>query len=126
MKKEQYIQFHKDSCQKLIDITAKKNADYTGVSDDAFANFRQIAGLVGPRAGNMAGTGTVDMVAVGFVTRMSDKLSRVGSFVSKGELMVKDESVQDTLLDLANYCILFAGYLNQEAYAAQKQRPESP
>jgi hypothetical protein len=42
---------------------------------------------------------------------MLDKVARVVTFVKKGVLQVKDESVEDTLLDLANYCILFAGYI---------------
>jgi hypothetical protein len=51
---------------------------------------------------------------IGFLTRMSDKLSRIGSYVTKGILMVKDESIEDTLIDLANYCILFAGYIRSQ------------
>jgi hypothetical protein len=38
-------------------------------------------------------------------------MARIASFVKNGELKVKDESVQDTLLDLANYSMLFAAYL---------------
>ena len=43
---------------------------------------------------------------VGILVRMSDKLSRLGSFTQKGFLAVNDESVEDTLLDLANYSLL--------------------
>jgi hypothetical protein len=45
---------------------------------------------------------------------MTDKMARIGSFVKRGELVVKDESVKDTLLDLANYAMLFAAYLESK------------
>ena len=101
MDNKEYLQFHKHMCQKMIEITERKNKDYTGGSGDAFSNFRQIGGMVN----------IPSVVEVGFLTRMSDKMSRIGSFITNGTLEVKDESVVDTLLDLANYSILFAGYL---------------
>ncbi len=53
-------------------------------------------------------------VSIVFLTRMSDKTSRIESFVENETLQVMDESVEDTLLDLANYAILFAGYLKEQ------------
>lgn len=50
----------------------------------------------------------------GFLTRMMDKMKRISSFVEKGELQVKDESVTDTLRDLANYSCLLAGYIKSQ------------
>lgn len=116
MTKEGYLQFHEKMCARMIEITRAKNADYSGSGNDPFANFRQIGHLVQ----------TEGVCEIGFLTRMSDKFSRVGSFVSKGTLMVKEESVEDTLLDLANYCILFAGFLrsnkmDSNAYATKPQ-----
>lgn len=100
MTKEEYLNFHKDVCDKLIKITAAKNADYTGSSDDPFKNFRTCQDI---------GACTV---AQGFIVRMSDKLARITSLAAqKNEAKVLDEKVEDTLLDLANYCILMAGYL---------------
>lgn len=109
MTKKEYMEFHRKFCERMVDITQKKNADYSGAGDDPFANFRHI--------GNLVQDGSTDMVAVGFLTRMSDKFSRIGSFISNGELQVKDESVEDTLLDLANYSALFAGYLRERSIA---------
>lgn len=106
MTKQDYIEFHEYCCRKLVEITKAKNADYSGAGDDPFNNFRHI--------GNLIHSDDIDMVAAGFLTRMSDKFSRIGSFVAKGELQVKDESVTDSLLDLANYSILFAGYLKEK------------
>lgn len=108
MTKEEYIKFHQESCNKMVAVTKAKNADYTGGSDDPFANFEQIGHLVQ----------VPSVVEIGFLTRMSDKFSRIGSFVTKGILLVKDESVEDTLIDLANYCILMAGYLRAKKLKA--------
>lgn len=112
MTKKQYMEFHERFCRKMVEITQRKNADYAGAGDDPFNNFRHI--------GNFVQTPAMDMVAVGFLTRMSDKFSRLGSFISNGQLQVKDESVEDTLIDLANYSALFAGYLRERAEAVQK------
>lgn len=80
-------------------ITKAKNSDYTGVNSDPFSNFTVVEQL------------GICSTEQGFLTRMTDKLKRITSFVQKGFLDVKDESVDDTLLDLANYCLLFTGYL---------------
>ena len=102
MTKKEYFEFHKACCDKMIAITAAKNADYTGVGDDPFANFTRVESLM------------ICTTEQGFLTRMMDKFSRIVSFSQKGELQVKDESVEDTLLDFANYCILLAGYIKSK------------
>lgn len=43
---------------------------------------------------------------VGILIRISDKFTRLASFVRKGFNAVEDETVEDTLLDLANYSLL--------------------
>jgi hypothetical protein len=42
----------------------------------------------------------------GVVVRLGDKYSRLCNFAKKGKFEVKDESVEDTLKDLAVYGIL--------------------
>jgi len=42
----------------------------------------------------------------GCLVRISDKYSRLDEFTKKEELMVKDESITDTLNDMANYAII--------------------
>lgn len=96
------MEFHKAMCDKMVEITKAKNADYTGAGDDPFANFKIVQTF-----------GCVN-VEQGFFTRMCDKMSRISSFIEKGTLQVKDESVEDTLLDIANYAILFRGYLESK------------
>lgn len=111
MTKDEYFEFHDEFCQKMRTVTQAKNSDYTGGNASPFANFTQIGSII-PNA---------KAIEIGFLTRMSDKMSRVGSYISKGELSVKDESVIDTLHDLANYCALFAGYLED----GRRQRENS-
>ena len=100
--KDDYMQFHADCCAKMIAVTKAKNADYTGTSLDPFANFSRVEAI------------GICSTEQGFLTRMFDKFSRVTSFVQKGVLQVKDESVEDTLIDLANYAILMAGYIRSK------------
>lgn len=105
MTKEQYFELQKELCERMINITRKKNADYTGVNSDPFANFRVVeeAGIISTEKG--------------FLTRMMDKMCRINSFVDKGILEVEDESVEDTLLDLSNYCHLLIGYIKSKKEA---------
>jgi hypothetical protein len=38
--------------------------------------------------------------------RLEDKLNRLKALTKKGDQQVSDESIEDTLLDLANYAIM--------------------
>lgn len=102
MTKDEYMSYHAACCTKMIEVTKAKNADYTGTSGDPFANFSRVEAI------------GICSTEQGFLTRMFDKFSRITSFVQKGVLSVKDESVEDTLIDLANYCILMAGYIKSK------------
>lgn len=82
--------------QQFMDITtnmaktyAAKNHDYGNSFDNSLDKFGLIAAVV----------------------RMGDKMNRLESLTKK-EAMVKDESVKDTLLDLANYAIMTVMWLN--------------
>lgn len=86
----------------MLNISKAKNEDYTGDTEDAFANFTAV------ERNHIATT------EQGFLTRMQDKMCRVNSFCQKGTLEVEDEKVEDTLQDLANYCILFSAYLRSK------------
>lgn len=97
-KKDKFFEFQESFTKRMIEISKAKNSDYAG-DEDPFANFTSVG---------------KEWAEIGFYTRMMDKMSRIKSFIKKGSLEVKDESVTDTLMDLANYCVLFAGYLNQK------------
>lgn len=45
--------------------------------------------------------------------RLGDKFNRVSSLIKKGKLKENDESLEDTLLDLAGYSILGLKYLKE-------------
>ena len=50
----------------------------------------------------------------GIIVRLSDKFSRLEQFAKSGELKVRDESVKDTLMDIANYCYLGRLFLGDD------------
>ena len=102
MTRKEYLEYHQSICDKMIEVTKAKNHDYSGFSDDPFANFKVVEG---------AG---ITSTEVGFLTRMMDKISRINSFVDQGVCNVKDETIEDTLVDLANYSILMAGYIKSK------------
>lgn len=104
MTRAELMKFHEEACGKMRAILAAKNADYAGDAGSPFSNFKNVETL------------GVCSVEQGFLTRMTDKLSRLASLLKPRatEAKVKDESVTDTLLDLANYCILLAAYIEDE------------
>ncbi len=108
MTREEYLAFHRKCCDLMVVITTAKNADYCGLAKSPFANFEKVEDL------------GICSTEQGFLTRMMDKFMRINSFVQKGVLEVKDESIEDTLLDLANYSILFAGYIRSKKDHARK------
>jgi hypothetical protein len=74
-----------------VDIARRKNSDYTG-GRSPFANFM---------VSEVYGIPMVDAVMV----RMSDKMSRIATLKDR-EAQVTDESILDTLADLANYAMI--------------------
>ncbi len=69
-----------------------KRHDYATV-EDVFANFRtcEMAGIPAWK---------------GCCVRIGDKFSRIMGFAKKEKLEVKDESIKDTLVDMANYALI--------------------
>ena len=47
------------------------------------------------------------------VSRLSDKRERLKSVRRNGETRVEDESLRDTLIDLANYAVMGIGWLDE-------------
>ena len=74
---------HWTICRDLHDTYKAKNADY----GDSFAQVR----CKYPNA---------------ILIRLNDKLNRLETLMNGAEQHVNDESIEDTLLDLANYCIM--------------------
>lgn len=78
------VTMHKEICDKLNETYEKKNNDY----GDSFAKVRTI-------------------VPDAIMVRIYDKVSRLETLLKKeNKQLVNDESIEDTLIDLANYCIM--------------------
>ena len=75
---------HKKICDGLTELYARKTHDY----GDSFHQTFTEEGMAMPRI------------------RLGDKLARFKSLTKSGVQEVKDESIRDTLIDLANYAIM--------------------
>ena len=79
------ITLHKRICTDLNNLYRRKNSDYGDSFGQSFSKF----GLTMP------------------CIRLSDKLNRLESLtINKNNQQVNDESIEDTLMDLANYAIM--------------------
>lgn len=86
------VQTHGKICQELTETYEKKNSDYGNSFENSLDKHGLIAGIV----------------------RMDDKMSRLISLNSKKEHLVLDESLRDTLMDLANYAIMSVMWLDEQ------------
>jgi hypothetical protein len=100
--KEGVINYIEHMANRMVATARAKNADYTGADPSPFANFASVE------------RDLITDTETGFLVRMRDKWSRIISLVGSGKAQVKDESVIDTLVDLANYCLLLAAYLESK------------
>lgn len=91
MTREEYLAEFKAVTDKMLSITTAKNNDYGG-ADDPFKNFREFGEL-------------------GFLVRMSDKFARLKTAIVEKRKFEVDESLEDTTIDLANYCLLLLCYM---------------
>jgi hypothetical protein len=106
MTRDEYFTFHRSMCDRMIEITRRKNADYCGGSPDPFHNFTAVE------------RNDITDTTTGFLVRLQDKFARIISLAGGRKAQVLDESLEDTLLDSANYMILLAGYLKSRGVAA--------
>lgn len=115
MKRNELLKFMKDSFDEMYSLCERKNDDYAGASveQNAFHNFMMIEHMGACSA------------EVGMLTRMSDKMARIAKFVTKGDYSVKDESITDTLRDLANYSVLLSAVIKWKADMSKKTVPDS-
>lgn len=77
------LAIHKDICNSIHELYERKNSDY----GDSFAMVRE-------------------RVPGAILVRLWDKLLRIETLMLKGNQKVQDESIEDTLFDLANYCLM--------------------
>lgn len=83
VKNEIKVELHKFLCGRIHSIYEAKNKDY----GDSFSSLRKEF----PEA---------------ILIRLGDKYNRLKALMKNGKAEVKDESIEDTLLDLANYCLM--------------------
>lgn len=75
--------------QECVELYAKKNADYGNAFDDNMDKFGDVVATI----------------------RIGDKYSRLEQLTKRNnEANVKDESIDDTLIDLACYAIMTLSY----------------
>lgn len=86
------VLLHESICLELNHLYEKKNIDY----GDSFHDTYKEEGFAACRI------------------RLTDKLNRFKRLTKKDSIMVNDESVRDTLVDLANYAIMTVMEIDRE------------
>lgn len=87
-----YVDYFEDIVSEMSEIHKKKNADYGNNFHKRYAKYGFLTALL----------------------RLTDKMERLENIYEKGEIQVKDESVEDTLIDLANYAVMTVVELRNE------------
>ena len=93
-------QIHKEICDGMNDTYVRKNHDY----GDSFAKMREKF----PNA---------------ILIRLNDKLGRLESLIGGDAAKVSDESIYDTLLDLANYAVMEMVEMRVDSLRAPEKIP---
>ena len=83
---------HKLLLQQMHDTYIKKNHDYGDSFSRSFKKYGLVAAMV----------------------RMEDKWNRLDNMASGAEQKVADETIRDTLLDLAGYCVMTTMELDRQ------------
>ena len=91
-------QTHKDLCEELHQTYLAKNKDYGNAFSEQVQEYGQVVSLI----------------------RIEEKFKRFKQLVLTEEQEVKDEKAFDTLLDMANYCLLSAMEYLRDADTTEK------
>ncbi len=83
-KAQSYIDYFDVILKEMSEVHKRKNADYGNNFHKRYEKYGFLTALL----------------------RLTDKMERLENIYEKGEIQVKDESVEDTLLDLANYAVM--------------------
>lgn len=97
------LKIHEDLCNEIHELYMNKNADY----GDSFRKVRE-------------------KIPNAILVRLNDKLNRLESLMNKSEdeQKVKNESIDDTLMDIANYALLELVERRKEHIDYVKERME--
>ena len=93
------LQRHEQLAKELTEIYAKKNTDY----GDSFGKTYRALGIISA------------------VTRITDKYNRLVSLATSKQQLVSDESIIDTLKDLANYALMTVMEIESEDKTTDKE-----
>lgn len=101
---ERKIKKHEQMCNEIHEMYIKKNSDY---GDSVGELYRRLGDI-------------------SFLTRISDKYNRLMNLMTNEHPEQHFESVQDTIQDMANYCIIWLMEMEvlQEDIQAMYQQPE--
>jgi hypothetical protein len=103
MTRDELLKFHEEITKQARELMSLKNRDYAGNEGvEPFANFTRVEAM------------GICKTEQGFMVRLTDKMSRLSSFVRAGKMNVKDESFMDTCVDVINYMVLLAAYLKDK------------
>ena len=94
MTRDEYLKKFKEKTDLMLHITTIKNHDYGG-SDDPWKNFRTFG-------------------KKGILVRMSDKFARLHTAIWEDRKFKVKETLKDTILDLAVYCIILLLWIEDE------------
>lgn len=100
MTRDELLQYHNEICKEARELMSLKNRDYAGNGGtEPFANFTRVESM------------GVCSTEQGFMVRLTDKMSRISSFLNSGKLHVDNESFHDTIVDVINYMVLLSAYI---------------
>lgn len=79
--------------KKCLDLLERKSKDYSG-TEDCNQNLKvcEKMGLA--------------PAEVGILVRICDKISRLNNLIKTGQINVKEETAEDSIFDVINYCII--------------------
>lgn len=106
MNRAQFIKSIEKTYKDGVEIIRIKNADY-GADENPFKNFES-ARVIG-----------LD-VKEAILLRTLDKMSRMGNLL-KQEAQVKDESIEDSIVDAINYLAILKAYIEYESQSIRSK-----
>mgnify|MGYP003340980042 CR=1 FL=1 len=104
MNRARLLTVHKELTDEARELSSRKNHDYSGGKDDThpFLNFTRCEAM------------GICKTEAGILVRLTDKMSRLSTFITTGEFKVKDEALRDTVLDIINYAVILYAYTQSQ------------
>jgi Nucleotide modification associated domain 1 len=85
------VELFREICREITDLYERKNHDYGNSFSEQFKEYGLLSGVI----------------------RLDDKMKRLKQLM-KHKAKVKDESIEDTVRDMAGYCIMILMELRKE------------